>query len=357
MQQQAKEPLRIVVVAPPYYEIPPRGYGGIERVCSALVEGLVDRGHAVTLIGVGQRHTRADYFATLPVAPTEIVDDPVGLEVRHSLLASRVIRDLHPNIVHDHTISGLLSATAHPCPTVATVHVALAGPDSLAELYRSVAPTVGLVAVSDSQRGDAPGLHWVARVYNGVPIQPQGAMGRAAQHVLYLGRISATKGVDLAINAAQAAGRRLVIAGNGTTKAEKDYVASTIVPRLGHGVTWVGEVDDDHKADLLAEAGCLIMAPQWHEPFGLVVAEAGAAGVPVVALRRGAMPELIDEGVTGVLCERPDELPDAIKRAFELPRSFCRIHAVRRFDARRMVAEYEHLYRACVSGSFLPGDS
>jgi glycosyltransferase involved in cell wall biosynthesis len=355
MQQQAERPLRIVLVAPPYYEIPPRGYGGIERVCSALVEGLVDKGHAVTLIGAGQRHTKANYIATLPVAPTEIVDDPVGLEVRHSLLASRAIRELRPNIVHDHTISGLLSAAAHPCPTVATVHVALAGPDSFAELYRSVVPTIGLVAVSDSQRRDAPDLRWVARVYNGVPIQPQHGIGRVARHVLYLGRISATKGVDLAITAARAVGRRLVIAGNGTTKAEKDYVAREIVPRLGHGVTWAGEVDDDRKMDLLAEAGCLIMVPQWHEPFGLVVAEAGVVGVPVVALRRGALPELIDDGVTGVLCDRPDELPDAINRAFELPRPLCRMHAERRFDARRMVAEYEYLYRAFVSGSLLPG--
>jgi glycosyltransferase involved in cell wall biosynthesis len=103
--------------------------------------------------------------------------------------------------------------------------------------------------------------------------------------------------------------------------------------------------------ELLADAGCLILAPRWHEPFGLVVAEAATAGVPVVALRRGALPELIDEGVTGVLCNRPAELPDAINRAFALPRSTCRVRAETRFDARRMVAEYDRLYRTQIIAS------
>ena len=351
MRKQAENPLRIVVVSPPYYEIPPRGYGGVERVCFALVEGLVERGHEVTLVGVGPRHTRAHYVATLPVAPTEMVDDPVALEVRHSLVASRVIRELCPDIVHDHTISGLLSAAGHPCPTIATVHVALAGPDSLAELYRAVGPAVGLVAVSDSQLRDAPGLNWVARVYNGIPLRPHRRTERKARHVLYLGRISATKGVDLAIAAARAAGRRLVIAGDGTTATEIDYITRTLAPMLGHGVDWVGEVDDAHKLDLLAGSGCLILPARWHEPFGLVVAEAMTSGVPVVALRIGALPELIEDGVTGVLCDGPDELPTAINRAFVLPGPACQLRADRRFDARRMVAEYEHVYRARLSGS------
>jgi glycosyltransferase involved in cell wall biosynthesis len=347
MREQAQDPLRIVVVSPPYYEIPPRDYGGVERVCFTLVEGLVDRGHEVTLVGVGPRHTRANYVATLPVAPTELVDDLVALEVRHALVASRVIRDLRPDVVHDHTISGLLAVADHPCPTVATVHAALGGPDSYAGLYGSVGPAVGLVAVSDSQRGDAPGLNWVARVYNGIPLAPHDGIERTARHVLYLGRISATKGVDLAIAAARAVGRRIVIAGAGTTKTENDYATHTITPLLGDGVEWVGAVDDAHKLHLLREAGCLILPLRWHEPFGLVVAEATASGVPVVALRSGALPELVKDGVTGVLCAGPNELPTAINRAFQLEGSACRDWAARRFDARRMVVEYEEVYRRC----------
>ncbi|RDV10447.1 glycosyltransferase family 4 protein [Arthrobacter sp. RT-1] len=348
MRKQAQFPLRILVVSPPYYEVPPRGYGGVERVCFALVEGLVDRGHEVTLVGVGPRHTKAHYVPTLPVAPTEMADDPVTLEVRHALVAARVIRDLRPDIVHDHTISGLLSAADHPCPTVATVHVALAGPDSFAEIYQSISPAVGLVALSDSQLRDAPDLNWIGRVHNGIPLKPHKGIERKAHHVLYLGRISATKGVDLAIAAARAAKRRLVIAGDATTKTENDYIARTFAPLLCQGVEWVGEIDDARKCDLLAEAGCLILPPRWHEPFGLVVAEATTAGVPVVALRMGALPELLEEGVTGVLCDRPDELPGAINRAFRLPGSVCRARAERRFDARHMVAEYEQIYRACL---------
>jgi glycosyltransferase involved in cell wall biosynthesis len=349
MREPGPDPIRVVMVAPPFYEIPPARYGGIERVCFTLVEGLVDRGHDVTLVGAGRRHTRADYVATLPVAPSEQVDDPVAVEVRHSLVASRIIREIRPDIVHDHTRGGLLSAADHPCPSVATVHAALAGPESHEDIYRSVGSAIDLVAVSDSQRADAPDLNWVARVYNGISLPNQNGVERTAHHALYLGRLSTTKGVDLAVAAARAAGRPLVLAGGCTTSTESDYLSRTIAPLLGDGIEWVGDVDDEHKQQLLAAAGCLILPLRWHEPFGLVVAEAMAAGVPVVALRLGALPELVRQGVTGVLCDTDDELPAAINRAFELDGAACRDWAARHFDGRRMVAEYEQVYRRSIA--------
>jgi glycosyltransferase involved in cell wall biosynthesis len=345
MLEQAYDVLRVVVVAPPFYEIPPRGYGGIERVCFALVEGLVDRGHEVTLIGVGERHTRAHFVPTLPLAPTEFVDDRKAVEDRHALASAAVIKALRPEVVHDHTIGGLRTAAGHPCPTIATVHSALAGPDSQVGPYRRAGSDVGLVAVSDSQRRDAPDLNWVARIYNGIPLPDYNSARRYPRHVLYLGRINATKGVDLAIAAARAAGRRLVLVGVGTTTTETDYLNRSIAPLVGDGIEWAGEADDAAKLTLLAEAGCLILPLRWHEPFGLVVAEALASGVPVVALRQGALPELVEHGVTGVLCDTPDELPAAINKAFELDGSTCRDRAARHFDIRRMVAEYERVFQ------------
>lgn len=340
----------MAVVAPPFYEVPPSRYGGIERVCFTLVEGLVDRGHEVTLIAAGKRHTRARFAATLPFAPSEFVDDPVAVDVQHGLVAARVIRELRPDVVHDHTISGLLSAPAHPCPTLATVHSALDGPDSKADLYRAVGSTVPLASISDSQRRDAPDLNWTGLVYNGIAL-PTAVRRHTRRHVLYLGRINPLKGVEHAISAARAAARPLVLAGSGTTQSETEYMDRAIRPLLGDGVEWVGEVDDARKTRLLAQAGCLILPVHWHEPFGLVVAEALASGVPVVGMRMGALPELVQDGKTGVLCDEVHELPAAIERAFELDGTVCRKWATEQFDGRRMVTDYEQMYWSLVRHS------
>jgi glycosyltransferase involved in cell wall biosynthesis len=337
--------LRIVVIAPPFYEVPPLRYGGIERVCFALVEGLLDRGHDVTLIGVGPRHTCARYIATDSVAPTEHVTDHVAVEVRHALIGARAVTDLRPDIVHDHTRAGLIAAVGRTCPTVVTVHTALAGPESHLETYRALGSVAALVAVSDAQLADAPGLNWVARVHNGIRLEDHPVVRQTAEHVLYLGRLNATKGVDLAIAAARRSGHPLILAGDCTSESEREYAERIIKPLLGRGVHWVGEVDDAAKRQLFAAAGCLVLPVRWHEPFGLVVVEAMASGVPVVAMRAGALPELVDDGATGVLCDEADDLPLALNRAMAMDGSACRAWVERRFDAERMVDEYEAVYR------------
>jgi glycosyltransferase involved in cell wall biosynthesis len=347
--------VRVVVIAPPFYDVPPVRYGGIERVCHGLVEALVDEGHDVTLVAVGVLGTRAGFVATSPTAPTENVPDPVFTEVRHVLLADGAVRELMPDVVHDHTRTGLAAAAGRDCPTVVTVHAALGGPESHLDLYRAAAPAVSLVAVSQSQVADAPDLPWAGVVPNGVRLADNPRVRTTADYALYLGRLSWTKGVDRAVEATRRAGLPLLVAGDWTSPAEQAYVERVLEPLLrgdrnGH-VTWVGPVDDAAKRRLFARAACLVLPLRWHEPFGLVAVEAMASGVPVVAIRAGAMPELVDDGRTGILCDGEAELPGAIAAAAAMDGEACRPWVERHFSSERMAMAYARVYAAAAAGA------
>ena len=340
--------MRVVVIAPPFYDVPPVRYGGIERVCHALVESLVDQGHDVTLVAVGAPRTRARFVSTNPLAPTEDVPDPVLVEVRHAVLADRAVRELAPDVVHDHTRAGLAAAAGRPCPTVATAHAAVAGPESHLELYRAAAPAVSLVAISRSQAADAPDLPWTAVVPNGIRLADHPRVRTGADYVLYLGRLSRTKGVDRAVAATRVAGVPLVIAGDWTSAAEQEYVERELGPLIRRDanahVRWVGPVDDAAKRALFTRAACLLLPLRWREPFGLVAVEAMASGVPVVATRAGAMADIVADGRTGVLCDDDAELPGAIVAAAALDGAACRPWVERHFSSDRMARDYADVY-------------
>ena len=346
--------MRIAVVAPAYYDLPPREYGGTERVCFALAEALVELGHEVTLIGVGTSPTQAGFVATSDVAPTEDVDDPAGVELLHALRARQVIARMTPDVVHEHTRLGLLTSDASGPPTVTTVHAALTGPESQATLLRAAGPTVRLTAISRAQRADAPDLPWVATVLNGILLRDHPHVRRSADYALYLGRLSRTKGVELAVHAARQAGLPLVIAGDWTSPAEQVWVEDELRPLLASAaageVIWVGPVDDAAKRDLFARAGCLVLPARWREPFGLVVVESMASGVPVVALRAGAIPELVDDGRTGILCDDVADMPAALTAAMRMDGASCRPWVQQHFSAERMAAEYVQVYRSLGAG-------
>jgi glycosyltransferase involved in cell wall biosynthesis len=336
-------PLRIAMIAPPWFTVPPHGYGGVENMCADLVDGLVERGHEVTLIGAGDPGTKADLFVpTYADPPSGRLGEPLP-EVLHTAAAARVLDGLDVDLVHDHTLAGPLMARGRGIPTVVTMHGPVAGEPG--EYYRQLEDTVDLVAISDAQRRAAPDLPWLGTVYNAVDVESFPYRADKEELLLFLGRLHPDKGVHLAIDAARRVGLPIVVAGKCSEPVELEYFRTQIEPRLGSDVTIFGTADAIEKRDLLARAAALVFPILWEEPFGMVMIEAMACGTPVVALRRGAVPEVVVDGVTGVLCSHPVELPAAIAAARRLAPAGCREHVRSRFDVGTMVAGYEALYR------------
>jgi glycosyltransferase involved in cell wall biosynthesis len=335
--------LRIAMIAPPWFTVPPQGYGGVENMCADLVDGLVERGHEVTLIGAGMPGTKAGRFeATYLQPPSSRLGEPLP-EVLHSAAVARVLASLDVDLVHDHTLAGPLLARGRGVPTVVTMHGPVAGEPG--EYYRQLGDTVSLVAISAAQRRAAPDLAWRGTVHNAVDVTSFPYRADKEEMLLFLGRMHPDKGVHLAIDAARAAGLPIVVAGKCTEPVELEYFRTCIEPRLGPDVTIFGTADAAAKRDLLARAAVLVFPILWDEPFGMVMIEAMACGTPVVALRRGAVPEVVVDGVTGILCDDAAELPAAIRAARDLSPAACRARVESHFDAATMVAGYEAVYR------------
>lgn len=340
--------LRIGMLVPPWYELPPTGYGGLEQVCSGLADALVAQGHEVTVIGAGNRSGTSGRFAST-VPHTQHLRLGEGLpEMLHVTRANRLIEEEDFDVVHDHTSAGLLTAPTRPAPTVATVHNCPTG--ELGDFLAGLAGSVSLVAISAAQRRLRSDLSWTATVHNGLvpngtraPAPDVPSMGQ--KPVLWLARFSPDKGPDLAIRACRAAGLPLVLAGKCTEPGEQRYLRDVIVPMLGPDTELVLNADRRRCESLLRSSRALIMPIRWQEPFGMVMVEAMAEGTPVVALDRGAVTEIIHSGVTGLVCSEPDELPDALRQVTRIDPFACMAHVRRFFSADLMARRYAHVYR------------
>ncbi|MEV7806119.1 glycosyltransferase family 4 protein [Microbispora sp. NPDC088329] len=330
--------LHVGMVAPPWYDVPPRTYGGIEAVVAGLVRGLRDRGHRVTVIGAGRRVD----LRTYDEPPSARIGEPYP-EVVHAAEAARLLRGLDVDVVHDHSLAGPLTAAGRLVPTVVTCHNDVSG--ELGDYYRGLGSDVSLVAVSSAQRAHAPDLHWVGRVHNAVDVAAWPFRERKDDWVLWLGRLSQDKGAHLAIEAARAAGRRLLLVGRQAGQAERAYFRERVEPLLGPDVEYLGEAEGPLKSELFSRARCLVLPLLWDEPFGMVMIEAMACGTPVVALRRGAVPEIVVDGVTGYVRDTPAELPAAIEAVPALDPKAVRARVVRHFDVPVMAEGYERVYR------------
>jgi glycosyltransferase involved in cell wall biosynthesis len=213
--------------------------------------------------------------------------------------------------------------------------------------------TVDVVAISAAQQSQRADINWVATVHNSIDVNTF-PMGRGdGGYVLFIGRFNPDKGAHLAIAAARAAGRRIILAGKLNEPAEKAYFDEAIRSRLGAGVEYVGEADATTKRELYAGAEALLFPICWEEPFGMVMIEAMACGTPIVALRRGSVPEVVAHGRTGIVVEDPQNLPPAIDAATAIDRSECRRHVEEHFDAPVMVAGYEAVYQTVIEGAEL----
>ena len=335
--------MRIAVIAPPWYSVPPSGYGGIEWVVSLLADGLTDRGHQVTLFAPPGSETDARLVSPLhEEPPRDAIGDP-WFEASH--VVSVYERAEEFDVLHDHTGPvGVSIGAMSDAPTVHTLH----GPftDETTMLYRRIARGHWFVAISESQRSMAPAnLRWGGVVYNGIPMERYPFREDKDDFLFFLGRADEEKAPHLAIEAARRAGRRLVMCVTTKNERERSYWRANVEPILGDDIEVHGECTHDQKADLLARAAALVFPIQWAEPFGLVMTEANACGTPVVAWRNGSVPEVVADGETGFIVGSVEEMAAAIDRVGDLDPRAMRARVEERFSAEAMVAGYEHIYQ------------
>lgn len=343
----AQKPLRIGMLAPPWFAVPPSGYGGIEAMVAGLVNGLVARGHHVVLVGAGEPKTAAQRFhAVFSDPPSQRLGEPMP-EVLHAAAAAALLEREELDLVHDHTLAGPLLARGRHIPTVVTAHGPVSGEPG--DYLVALGTSVDVVAISQAQRRLRPEVNWLTTVHNGIEVSSFPLGKGDGGYLLFLGRFNADKGAHLAIDAARAAGRRLLLAGKLNEPAERSYFAEAVAPRLGGAVEYVGEADAATKRELLAGAEALLFPVQWDEPFGLVMVEAMACGTPVVALRRGSVPEIVSDGESGFVVDDEEGLVRAIGAVELLDRRRCRARA-ELFDNARMVEGYEAAYRSVLEG-------
>lgn len=340
--------LRIGLIAPPWVAVPPPDYGGTELVVDVLARGLARAGHHVVLWTTGDSTCPVERRATLDVAAGTLGGTDV--EVHHVSDGYTALADC--DVVHDHTFLGpLWAVAADPTPAVAaTVH----GPFTPASrsLYRAVGHDVAVVAISHHQRSTAPEVPVHTVIHHGIDLPVGADCGvPAGGHLVFLGRMAPEKGVDVAARVARASGRRLLIAAKMWEPSERAYFDAEVRPLLGADVEYVGQVSGRAKAELLAGADALLNPIRWPEPFGLVMVEALACGTPVITSPAGAAPEIVDDGVTGFLCDTEAAMVRAVDRVGEIDRAACRRTVVDRFSADRMVADHLDLYGRLLDGS------
>jgi glycosyltransferase involved in cell wall biosynthesis len=332
--------VRIGLVAPPWIPVPPPRYGGIEQVVASLGSQLAARGHDVTLVAApGSDIPGVRTLTPLSEAPRTIGEP--GVERRY--LAAGLARLERPDVIIDH--SGPLGAVlvgACGRPALHVVHGPLGPPE--ASRYARIcarAPGLGLIALSASQRAQAPWLPFAGTCRPGLSVEDLPFGDRPGEHLAFLGRICPEKGPLEAIEVARRCGRPLMIAAKCREPAEQEYFERCVSPRLGGQIRYLGELGAERKYELLAGARALLFPIAWPEPFGLVLIEAMACGTPVLATRCGAVPEIVIDGTTGFVGEDVDALVDAESRLDQVCRTSCRSHVVERFSADAMASAYE----------------
>ena len=338
--------MRILQIAPPWFPVPPRGYGGIEWIVSSLADGLTDLGHDVTLVANGDSETRAELVSVYDASTPHRLGD-VWMEAAHAVAA--YLRAADVDVVHDHTgVIGpaIAAAGGLRAPVVNTLHGPWTRDNTV--LYRAISRHVALTAISHDQAGRAPdGVRVSAVVHNGIQTDAYTVGRDREDFLLFVGRASHEKGPEIAVEVARRLGMPLVLAMKVNEPAEHRYLAQVVRPAMaGADVDLRTAVGHDEKADLMGRARAVLAPIGWDEPFGLVMAEAAACGAPVVAFRRGAAPELVFDRVTGRLVAPGDvdAMTEAVGELDGIDPLACRAWAEGRFSARRMVQRYLRIY-------------
>jgi glycosyltransferase involved in cell wall biosynthesis len=345
--------MKIAQVAPLAEAVPPKLYGGTERVVAYLTDALVELGHDVTLFASGDSATKATLS---PVWPRALRLDP---EVRDHfapmfMQLETVARRAHEfDVIHSH-----LDYFGYPLlrrlgtPSVTTLHGRL-DLHELPALYRLYGD-IPVVSISDSQRVPLPEANFVATVLHGLPQNLLSKGEGRGGYLAFLGRVSPEKAPDAAIRIAARAGIPLKIAAK-VDRVDREYFETTVEPLLGQAdVEFIGEIREDQKQEFLGNAAGLLFPIAWREPFGLVMIEAMACGTPVIAFENGSVPEVLEDAVTGFIVHSEDQAVEAVRRIGTLDRARIRGEFERRFTARRMAQNYLKLYERLVQARRLP---
>jgi glycosyltransferase involved in cell wall biosynthesis len=348
--------MRIAQVAPLWESVPPKLYGGTERIVSYLTEELVRQGHDVTLFASGDSVTTADLR---PVCEQSLrtrkkgLMDPCALHVHMIEMVANQAQDF--DVVHYHTdYLHFPSTRRQPVATVTTLHGRLDIPDLL-PLFREF-NEMNLVSISDAQRKPMRWANWVATVHHGIPMRSFTPREQLGGYLAFLGRISPEKGVAQAIEIATRAEMPIRIAAK-IDAADREYFEAEIRKLFDHPlVEFIGEIGEKEKSAFLGNARALLFPIDWPEPFGLVMIEAMACGTPVIAYRRGSVPEIVVEGVTGFLVDGLADAVRAVQRAGKFDRGICRRVAEQRFGVERMCRDYLSAYERMQSRELEPPD-
>lgn len=338
--------MRIAQVAPLFESVPPKLYGGTERVVSYLTEEFVQQGNDVTLFASGDSMTSANLR---PVCSRSLrlegknVIDPIAHHVRMIELVAREASDF--DVIHFHIDYLHFPVTRREdIAAVTTMHGRLDIPDVIS-LHREFSD-MNLVSISNAQRAPMPWANWLATVHHGVPEHLYEPREKPGKYLAFLGRISPEKRVDRAIEIARRAGIPIKIAAK-VDAVDKQYFEAKIKHLLNEPlVDYIGEIGEFEKSEFLGNAYALLFPIDWPEPFGLVMIEAMACGTPVIGYRMGSVPEIVDEGATGYLVDNVDSAVKAVSRINSFDRRICRQVFEERFSSRRMCRDYFEVYKS-----------
>ncbi len=339
--------MKIAQIAPIIERVPPKKYGGTERVVYALTQQLVARGHDVTLFASGDSATSAKLISIYPKSLREAKLKDIYGNNMYNLLHVGLAYSMHDqfDIIHDHCgMLSLPSSNLITTPVVSTLHGALSiNNRRIFEILNKPY----YVSISKAQQRPAPNLHYAGVVYNGLDMKDYPFSEEREDYLLFVGRICEEKGTHYAVEAALALDKKLIMAAK-VEPNDRGYFEEMIEPNLSDQIQWIGEVNEEERNKLMSKALCMLHPVTWREPFGLTLIEAQACGCPVIAFNRGSIPEVIKSGETGFIVEDLDEMLEAISKIDRIDRKKCRTYALENFNSEKMAVGYEDIYQKII---------
>jgi len=345
--------MKIAMIVPPWFKIPPEGYGGIEVLVKILCDGLTEKGHSVTLYSIGSSKTKADLVKIYDDEMKSYLDKPcsnfLNVLSTHTLESYLKISQGNFDVIHDHTWKeGLLCAGFIDIPVVHTLHSPI---DEENKRFYSIflnsnIDHIHFVTISNFQQEQLPGLNWAGTVYNSILFDKYPYSEEKDNFFIYIGRFNPEKAPHLACEVAKKLGLELILAGKVQEGDERKYFDSYIKPYLGKDIRFVGEVGhwSKEKMDLFSRGRGYLYPIQWEEPFGITMIEAMACGTPVLTFRRGSTPEVVKHGVTGFVVESMDEFIESVKHIDEIDPKKCRDWVKKMFTSQSMIDGYEEVF-------------